>query len=159
MKKTKNRRVREKYRGKLEEQRDTQGKRSRENVRYSINSSMNLNLLTYDPEAETAGGNCNSISLAYLKKTMQIHNFMFFHQRYYLLHASVLLGHFAPVIVQKSKERGSSRKTEIQTSGWNAFLGTFLISACCVYHGGKTLLGKKGMRAKDKTWLTPAGCD
>lgn len=130
---------------------------------------MNLNLLTYDPEAETPGGHCNSISLAYLKKTPQIHNFMFSHQSY-LLYTSVFLCHFAPVIVQTSQEKGSSRKTEILTSGWNAlqgyrvlyfvFLqGTLLISAGCVYHVGKTLLGKKGMRAKDNTWLALAGCD
>lgn len=98
------------------------GKRSRGKLRHSANSSMNLNLLTYDPEAETPGGHCNSISLAYLKKTPQIHNFMFSHQSY-LLYTSVFLCHFAPVIVQTSQEKGSSRKTEILTSGWNALQG------------------------------------
>lgn len=64
-------------RGKPEEHRDAQGKRSRGKLRHSINNSTNLNLLTYDPEAETTGGHCNSISLAYLKKITQIHNFVF----------------------------------------------------------------------------------
>lgn len=110
---------------------------------------MNVNPLTYDPAADHT---CWNLS-AYLKKVMQIHSFMFPHQSN-ILYISVFLCHLAPVDVQASKERESSRKTEIWTSVWKAAQCTLVISACCVYHIGKPLLGKKRVRAKDNIWLT-----